>query len=149
MRILSGTVLAVLMSGWGASVVAGDVYPAQKLFSTGETTTGETIRYPESGAAKVTAQIVTIAPGAETVLHIHPTPMFAYILEGEVSVDYQGLGRKLHRAGSGFMEAMEVPHRGVNTGTVPVRILTVSMGAQGAADAQAASPQTADQKHSD
>lgn len=32
------------------------------------------------------------------------------------------------------MEAMDVPHFGVDTGAQPVRILTVYMGADGAAD---------------
>jgi len=32
------------------------------------------------------------------------------------------------------MEAIAVPHKGINTGTVPVRILAVSMGADGTAN---------------
>jgi hypothetical protein len=32
------------------------------------------------------------------------------------------------------MEAMDVPHFGIDTGTEPVRILAVYMGAEGAAD---------------
>lgn len=117
-----------------AAVRAGDAYPSQKLLETGSTVAGEPIAYPTSGPAKVTALVVTIAPGAETVLHHHPAPMFAYILDGEVAVDYGAAGKRVYKAGDAFMEAMAAPHRGINSGAVPVRILAVSMGAEGTAN---------------
>lgn len=120
-----------------AAALADEAYPARTLLSTGTAVTGETIRYPEGAAAQVTAIVVTIAPGAETVIHRHPTPMFAYILEGEVTVDYGAAqGRRVYRAGDAFMEAMTVPHKGINSGAIPVRILAVSMGAAGHRDVE-------------
>ena len=92
------------------------------------------VQYPTTGPATVPALEVTIAPGAETVLHRHPAPMFAYILDGEVTVDYGAGGKRSFHKGEAFMEAMDVAHKGVNTGTVPVRILAVSMGAEGTAN---------------
>ena len=38
-------------------------YPAAPLLSTNTTILGETIRYPKTGPAHVTAAIVTLAPG--------------------------------------------------------------------------------------
>lgn len=108
-------------------------YPAVPLLSTGQTVVGETIRYP-SGDARVTASIVTLAPGGRTIAHRHGVPMFAYILDGELTVDYGDKGKRIYRAGDALMEAMAVTHAGVNTGTVPVRILAVYMGAAGASD---------------
>lgn len=108
-------------------------YPAIQLLSTGQTVVGETIRYP-SGDARVTASIVTLAPGARTIAHRHGVPMFAYILDGELTVDYGDKGKRIYRAGDALMEAMAVTHAGTNTGTVPVRILAVYMGAAGASD---------------
>lgn len=114
--------------------VAADPYPAQELLSTSTTVVGEDIHYPATGPAKVTALVVTILPGAETALHHHPAPMFAYILDGEVTVDYGVQGKRVFRQGEALVEAQQVAHKGINTGQVPVRILAVSMGADGTAN---------------
>ncbi len=133
MRVLGiGTVLAMI--GTGSSAFAADAYPSVEVLAATTTITGEVLHYPTTGPAKVTALEVTIAPGAETVLHRHPAPMFAYILDGEVTVDYGAGGKRSFHKGEAFMEAMDVAHKGVNTGTVPVRILAVSMGAEGTAN---------------
>lgn len=129
-RLLLGAVLLLAP----AVACAGDAYPSVQLLKTAKTVAGEDVVYPTSGPAQVTALIVTIAPGAETVLHHHPAPMFAYILEGEVRVDYGAAGSRVFRPGDAFMEAMAATHKGVNSGTVPVRILAVSMGAEGTAN---------------
>ena len=109
-------------------------YPAVPLLSTGTNIVGETIRYPTSGPAKVTAAIVTLAPGVKTIVHKHGVPLFAYILDGELSVDYGDKGTRTYKKGDAFLEAMEVPHFGINNGAQPVRILAVYMGADGARD---------------
>ena len=107
-------------------------YPAVPLISTGTNIVGETIHYPTTGAAHVTAAIVTLAPGAKTIVHKHGVPLFAYILDGELTVDYGSHGKRTYKKGQAFMEAMDVAHFGTNNGTQPVRILAVYMGAQGA-----------------
>lgn len=107
-------------------------YPALHLLSAGTTVVGETIRYPTIGPAQVTAAIVTLAPGASTIVHKHGVPLFAYILDGELTVDYGPHGKRTYGKGTAFMEAMDVAHFGVNTDRGPVRILAVYLGAQGA-----------------
>jgi quercetin dioxygenase-like cupin family protein len=109
-------------------------YPATALLSTGRTVVGETVRYPDTGPAHITASIVALAPGAKTIMHRHGVPLFAYILEGELTVDYGAHGVRVYRAGQAFMEAMEVAHFGINRGAQPVRLLAVYMGAKGADD---------------
>jgi quercetin dioxygenase-like cupin family protein len=143
------TVAAILVTGLGGFAVADDQsfrthaqpttsahagYPAVPLLSTGVTIVGETIRYPTSGPAHVTAAIVTLAPGESTIVHRHGVPLFAYILDGELTVDYGADGKRTYRSGQAFMEAMDVNHFGKNTGTQPVRLLAVYMGAEGAKD---------------
>ncbi len=129
---LGGLAALASLAVWGLPpALAEDAYPAVRLLDTTTTVVGEPIRYPDSGPARVTAQVVTLAPGAATVVHHHPAPMVAYILDGEVTVDYGADGRRTYHAGEAFMEAMTVPHHGVNTGAVPVRILAVSLGAEG------------------
>jgi quercetin dioxygenase-like cupin family protein len=108
-------------------------YPAVPLLSTGTTVLGEKIHYP-AGDAHVTAAIVTLAPGGRTILHKHDVPLFAYILEGELTVDYGTHGTRTYKQGQSLMEAMDVAHFGVNNGDKPVRLLAVYMGATGAKD---------------
>jgi quercetin dioxygenase-like cupin family protein len=112
---------------------AAPSYPAEPLLSTSTTIVGEKIRYP-SGAAHVTSAIVTLAPGARTILHKHGVPMFAYILDGEITVDYGKHGKRTYRKGQSLMEAMHVAHFGENTGKEPMRLIAVYMGAARAKD---------------
>ena len=124
------------MAGRAAAQEAAQArdYPAVPLLSTGTSVVGETIRYPRAGRAHVTAAIVTLAPGGRTIMHKHGVPLFAYILDGELTVDYGKHGKRTYRPGQTFMEAMNVPHFGVNTGSQPVRLLAVYMGARRAKD---------------
>ena len=106
--------------------------PAAPLLSTGTTILGETLHYPTNGPAHVTASIVTLPPGGRTVLHKHGVPMFAYVLEGEITVDYGDRGKRTFHQGDALMEAMDAAHFGADAGPQPVRILIVFMGADGA-----------------
>lgn len=146
MRRRSPTIVPAAIGALAAfAVVAGSVlpgpaaaeearkpgYPAVPLVSTGRTIVGETIRYPK-GDAHVTAAIVTLGPGARTIVHRHGVPLFASILSGELTVHYRGHGARTYKKGDAFMEAMDVAHYGINNGKVPVKILAVYMGAKGA-----------------
>jgi len=93
---------------------------------------GETLHYPTNGLAHVTAAIVTLPPGSRTVLHKHGVPLSAYVLKGEITVDYSDRGKRTYRQGDALMEAMDAAHFGADAGPQPVRILTVYMGAEGA-----------------
>jgi D-alanyl-D-alanine dipeptidase len=113
---------------------------ADRLFQTGETTTGEKVAWPGGTAAQITAQIVTIAPGQTTGWHRHGVPTFGYVLSGELEVEYDGIGRRVLKEGDSLMEAMKTAHNAVNLGTEPVRILAVFMGAQGKPTTMKAEP---------
>jgi quercetin dioxygenase-like cupin family protein len=97
------------------------------LLQSGTDVLGNPIAYPQ-GPANVTAAVVTVPPGGATGLHRHEVPLFAYILEGELTVDYGDKGKKTYRAGDAVLEAQDWPHNGTNTGTVPMRLLAVYMG---------------------
>jgi quercetin dioxygenase-like cupin family protein len=51
-----------------------------------------------------------------------------------MTVDYGTKGTKTYKAGDSFLEAINWPHNGVNSGAVPVRLIAVYMGAEGAAN---------------
>lgn len=131
MRTFIAAAVLALSPAWA---LAQNAYPTVDILSTGTTVVGEEVKYPATGPAHVTASIVTIAPGAETVLHRHGTPLFAYLLEGDLVVDYGAKGKRAYKPGEAFMEAMDVPHRGMNGGTTPVKILAVYLGAAGASN---------------
>ena len=83
--------------------------------------------YPE-GAPNITAAIIEVPPGIDTGWHIHDVPLFAYILEGEIVVDYGEKGTKTYRQGDSLLEAMNWPHNGINRSDKPVKILAVYIG---------------------
>ena len=126
--------VAIVAAADRATTLDSSNYPMVPLLSTGTNIVGETIRYPTSGPAHVTAAIVALAPGAKTIVHKHGVPLFAYILEGELTVDYGEHGKRTYKPGQAFMEAMDVAHYGINTGTQPARLIAVYMGAKGAED---------------
>jgi quercetin dioxygenase-like cupin family protein len=134
---LAGGVLATLTVG-----SFGLEPPAPiAVYSGGETVLGQPLAYP-AGTPKLTASVVIVPPGTAGAWHVHPVPLFGYILQGEVTLDYGSKGTKVFKAGDALLEAQDWPHRPVNNGTEEVRILAVSLGADGAANSEpAAGPQ--------
>jgi quercetin dioxygenase-like cupin family protein len=133
MRLPLVTAFALILA---APVAAKDTYPPlEVLLSSSETIIGQTIDYPE-GPAKITAAIVTMLPGASTGAHVHNAPLFAYMLEGELTVDYGPDGKRTYREGDSLLEAFRTPHDGTNTGTGIARVLVVFAGADGVANTE-------------
>lgn len=122
----------ILAAGLAFPVGAKDTYPPlDVLLSSTETVIGQPFAYPD-GQAKITAAIVTMAPGQSTGWHRHEAPLFGYVLEGELTVDYGDDGTRTFKSGDSLIEAYETLHNGTNTGTGPMRILAVFAGAVGA-----------------
>ena len=105
------------------------------LLESSETIVGQPFAYPD-GAPKVTAAIVTIPPGNDTGWHIHQVPLFAYVLEGEISVDYGSKVVKVYKTGDSLMEAMNWPHNATNKTDMPMKIMAVYMGTDGVPNAE-------------
>lgn len=116
--------------GLGTAVARTSYPPVIPLLDATASIIGEPIEYPE-GPPKVTSVIVTMQPGAETGLHRHDAPLFAYILSGEIEVDYGPNGTQTYQAGDAFIEAYQSAHNGHAIGNEEVRILAVFIGAQG------------------
>lgn len=134
MRALLGVLMAVaVVSGAHAQEISYRNL-LKPLLETSRTVTGEAIAYP-SGTPKVNVSIVIVPPGGSTGWHAHPVPLVAYILEGELTVDYGDKGKRTYRQGEALVEAMTTPHNGVNTGAMAVQILAVYLGAEGMANA--------------
>ena len=131
MRLTALVTTATLALGAFGAAAEDLPYPeAEVIFDGSETVAGEAIDFPADADA-VQAVIVTLAPGAATEWHRHGTPLFVYLLGGEVEVTYQGLGVRTYSAGDSFLEAMGDAHIARNRGDVPVRILAVYMSGDG------------------
>jgi quercetin dioxygenase-like cupin family protein len=130
--LLAGPAMLLALGAlmWSASVAKSPEKP-RTLLATSTTVLGQPIAYPEKTPAKVSAVMVVMQPGEQTGWHAHEVPMFGYILEGEVTVNYGSHGTRVYRAGDALMEAIDLAHDGRNTGDGVARILAVFMGADG------------------
>jgi quercetin dioxygenase-like cupin family protein len=129
-RPLSNILLVMWLGLFSLMAEAQTYYPVKELLVTGKTVVGEDIRYP-SGAPRITVSVVTVEPGSTASFHRHPAPLVAYILEGELTVDYGTHGKKTFRQGEVLVEAMEIPHRGINLTASIVKLLAIYVGAEG------------------
>ena len=104
---------------------------ATPILRTTTTAAGQPIAYPNVDQPEVTAVLVEIPPGAETGWHTHPYPAYAYVLSGELTVDFEGGKSKAYKAGDAMAEAVKVLHRGRNIGSEPVKLVMFVTGEKG------------------
>lgn len=130
-KLGSAILLVLSIASWLPSSANARGIIAETILRTTKTITGEKIVYPLSCAALVEAVVVTILPGEKTRLHRNGVPMVTYILEGELSVYYEGIGVKTFSQGSSFVETRKINHYGENAKRSPVRVFLVYAGADG------------------
>lgn len=99
-----------------------------------KTVLDQLLQYPIGTQAQVSSAVLTIAPGVSTGLHKHNAPMYVYVLEGTITVTYEGDIVKEYAAGSAILEAVGVAHNGENKTAQPVKLLVVNIGAEGVAN---------------
>ncbi len=102
----------------------------ENLFEGNKTILGEEISYPTKSSAKISSAIITLSPETETGWHLHQSPLFGYIMEGELVVDYGKEGQKIYKEGDAFLEALDFPHNGKNLSSEPVKIFTLYAGSE-------------------
>lgn len=92
-----------------------------------KTILGQDFQYP-SGTPLIKAFDIVIPAGKQTSLHSHAIPLYAYILSGELEIDYGSKGKRRFKAGSSFIEAINWCHIGRSLGGQPVRLIGVYLG---------------------
>ncbi|WP_448207049.1 cupin domain-containing protein [Azospirillum sp. sgz302134] len=102
---------------------------AKTLLEATTSSDGVPLAYP-TGKPQITARLVELPPGGEIVRHRHPMPLFVYIVEGELTINGDGLEPRRYKAGDAYME-LATWHRGTNETDKPVRLLSVYSGAEG------------------
>ena len=108
-----------------------EITSEEVLHNATETVLHQDIHYPHGGHEQISSSVMTIPPGAGTVRHRHDTQMYSYILEGELTVSYDGGTVKTYRAGEAMIEAVGTVHSGRNNTDQPTRVLVVHFGIEG------------------
>jgi quercetin dioxygenase-like cupin family protein len=100
------------------------------ILQTAKTFTGQPIYFPQSDNQLV-AVLAEVAPGGQVGRHLHPHPLFVYILEGTLTIEMEGHGTHSFGAGEGLAEVVNVWHNGRNLGDTPVKFLIVFTAQEG------------------
>ncbi len=129
--------IAPVLIGSGSTPAAAQPAPAgpvglklTPVLETATTITGQPIRFPQ-GDNQFTAVLAEVAPGGQVGRHMHPVPLFVYMLEGTLSIEMEGHGTHTFSAGQGFAEVTNTWHNGRNLTDKPVRFLIVFSGQKG------------------
>jgi len=94
---------------------------------------GALLRYPQ-GQAEITGVRIEIAPGGETGWHLHSTPSFGVVLQGQLEIKLKNGKKNVVKAGDALAEVVNTAHSGKNIGTEPVLLLIFYAGAVGQAN---------------
>lgn len=116
------------------AATAGDAYgsavKSRPLLKTQVDAAGRRTEYPSHKPAEMSALLVEIPPGKETGWHIHTEPSMAYILEGEVTVEWEDGSTRVIKAGEAFAEVVKLKHNGRNAGKIPVKLVMFVAGSK-------------------
>ncbi len=121
--IIQGNVCAGVQAAKSSNPIRVKPIPMESA----KTIIGQDFRYP-SGSPQIQAFEIEIPPGQQTTLHRHAIPLFAYIASGDLELDYGSKGKRIVRAGSSFVEAINWCHFGKPLGNQSVRIIAVYLG---------------------
>ena len=131
--------LAVSIAGSSAAMGLDQVSGAQSyeqvvavpipVEQASKTILGQDYRFP-AGVPLIRAYTIDIPVGKQTSLHKHAIPLFAYVVSGNLEVDYGSKGKRTFKAGSAYIEAIEWCHIGRALGSKPVRLIGIYIGEQ-------------------
>lgn len=100
----------------------------RSLLKTDSTSIGQKIEYRNFPNNEVTVMKVIIPPGKETGWHKHPVHVYAYVIQGDLTVEVEG-GKTLRFAeDSSFAEVIDTMHTGKNNGAEDVVLIAMYMG---------------------
>lgn len=89
------------------------------------------IEYPKKKQARITSDIAVLEPGQETGWRRYKVPVYVYVMEGTLTVEYETAVTRDVPAGTAFIQATGTDFNGINKGQTPVRMLQVFIGAKG------------------
>jgi quercetin dioxygenase-like cupin family protein len=105
-------------------------FSTQPLLKTNMTRDNEPIRYPSANPEMISV-IGTLAKDGRTPLHMHPVPVYVYVLEGEIELRTEGAAPHRYKTGDAFIESQNRKHQAFNIANGPSRLLVVFVGEAG------------------
>ena len=97
-----------------------------------ETIAGEPELYLSTPDPEVSSVVFTFLPGAVSQWMIHPAPVYVYVLEGTLVVEFEDGSHQSFHQGQGFLQCRSKWHRGRrNDGSQTMRFLAVFFGGKG------------------
>lgn len=135
LALMTGHLVHVL--GHGAASAQTEASPTgpvgltlTPILQTSKTVSGQPIRFPQADNQLV-AVLAEVAVGGQVGRHLHPNPLFVYILEGALTIEMEGHGTHTFSAGEGLAEVVNTWHNGRNLGDTPVKFLIVFAAQEG------------------
>ena len=117
-------ILLPAMSLGLSALAEGPPVTVTTLVTTDKTVLGQKLVLPKHDPQLIVS-IYEIAPGARLPRHKHPFSRYAYVLAGELTVEFDGGLQRRYPAGEVIVEAVDSWHFGANLGAVPVRLLVI------------------------
>ena len=103
----------------------------EQILKTDTTSLGQRISYPSGLKDEVTMLKITLTPGKTTGWHEHEIPVFAYVLKGTLTVEFED-GKTIKFAeNSSFAEVLHTVHRGINRENGDLVLLAIYLGIKG------------------
>lgn len=130
-RIFVIAVLLFFLQGKAILAAEYQNVEVKKLLTTTTTTSGDKIKYLSNDNPEVTALTVLIPPGGSTGWHKHPVPVYAYLLEGNLTVALKDGRTFAFKKGDALVEVVNTFHNGTNSGPDPVTLAVFYTGAVG------------------
>jgi quercetin dioxygenase-like cupin family protein len=72
---------------------------------------------------QATINIVEIPVGVSEIRHTHPGPLAVYVLEGTLILEHEGRPTTTYKTGEAVLIEAGKVHRGINAGTIPVKLV--------------------------
>ena len=103
----------------------------ETILKTDTTSIGQKIVYPDFKNDEVSIVKVILPPGKSTGWHKHVFPVFAYVLQGTLTVEVENRKTMQFPVNSSFSEVLNTLHNGVNNGNEDVILIAFFMGEKG------------------
>jgi quercetin dioxygenase-like cupin family protein len=127
-KLIAAALLCLV--GLGVASAEGPGVKVTPVLTTTTTIIGQPLVLPAKNP-QVIVTTMEIAAGAKLPRHMHPFARYAYVLQGEVTVEYEGGRRQTFHTGEFIVEAIGVWHFGTNTGAVPLKLLVIDQVEEG------------------
>jgi quercetin dioxygenase-like cupin family protein len=103
----------------------------EPVLKTDTTTIGQKIIYPQFKDDEVTIVKINIPPGESTGWHKHAFPVFAYVIQGTLTIEVENNKSMRFSENTSFAEVMNTFHNGINKGDEAVVLIAFFMGGKG------------------